>query len=323
MNRIAKKCSEIRRAVSSVFVGHSDVVEKLLAASLANGHVLFEDYPGLGKTLLVKVFARTVGCDFARIQFTPDILPADIIGTNIYNPKSGDFRLNLGPVFTNVLLADEINRAPPKTQSALLESMEERQVTIEGNTMPIPAPFFVLATQNPIEQEGTYPLPEAQMDRFLLRLRMGYPPSLAEERQIMKRRISWSKDDPTQDVTPVLSRDAFGKLQDVVESRVFIHDAVLDYIGKIVRSTREHPAVEVGPSPRGDLALLRLGRALALLRGRDFVTPDDVKTLATDALAHRVILDMEHVLEGVTDEAVIQEVLRGVEPPTAFSRGDA
>ncbi len=323
MRRIAEKCRQIRESVSDVFVGHDDVVEKLLAAALANGHVLFEDYPGLGKTLLVKVFARAIGCEFSRIQFTPDILPADIVGTNVYNPKSGDFRLNLGPVFTNVLLADEINRAPPKTQSALLESMEERQVTIEGDTMALPTPFFVLATQNPIEQEGTYPLPEAQMDRFLLRLSMGYPPSLAEEREIMKRRISWHKDDPSGDVEPVITKDAFAKLQGVVERRVFIHDAILDYIGTIVRTTRDRDAVEVGPSPRGDIALLRLGRALALLRGRDYVTPDDVKTLAVDALAHRLVLDMEHVLEGREADDVVREVLSEIEPPTAFSRSDA
>ncbi len=321
MSTIAQKCKEIQESVSAIYVGNPDLVEKLLAAALANGHVLFEDYPGLGKTLLVKVFSRTIGAGFKRIQFTPDILPADIIGTNVYSPKTGEFTLTKGPVFTNVLLADEINRSPPKTQSALLEAMEERQVTIEGKTMTIPTPFFVLATQNPIEQEGTYPLPEAQMDRFLLRLHTGYPESLEEEREIMHRRINWAKDDPSQDVKPVISKEAFQRLQEVVETRVFVHDAILDYIGKIVRGTRSHDAVEVGPSPRGALALLRVSRALALVRGRDFVTPDDIKDLAVEATAHRIILEMEHVLEGLSAEDVVQEVTQGIQPPTAYSRG--
>jgi MoxR-like ATPase len=323
MKRIARKCTQIRERVNEVFVGHEDIVEKLLAGALANGHVLFEDYPGLGKTLLVKVFSQAVGCDFDRIQFTPDLLPADIVGTNVYNPKTGDFDLTKGPVFTNVLLADEINRAPPKTQSALLEAMEERQVTLEGTTMEIPSPFFVLATQNPIEQEGTYPLPEAQMDRFLMRLHMGYPPSIDEEREIMRRRIEWQKNDPSDDVQSVLNRDTFARLQRVVEERVFVHDAMLDYIGRIVRRAREREAVDVGPSPRGDLALLRLSRAIALVRGRDYVTPDDVKSLAREALAHRMVLDMEHVLEGVDAGTLVDEVLQHVEPPTAYSRSDA
>jgi MoxR-like ATPase len=323
MKRVARKCDQIRETVNEVFVGHADVVEKLLAAALANGHVLFEDYPGLGKTLLVKVFARVMGAEFDRIQFTPDLLPADIVGTNVYNPKTGNFQLEKGPVFANVVLADEINRAPPKTQSALLEAMEERQVTIEGSTLEVPSPFFVLATQNPIEQEGTYPLPEAQMDRFLLRLHMGYPPSLDEEREIMKRRIDWSKSDPSGDVDPVVSKQTFQRLQRVVESKIFVHDAILDYIGKVVRTARASDAVDVGPSPRGDLALLRVSRALALMRGRDYVTPDDIKDLAVDALAHRLVLDMEHVIEGTEPDDVIDQALAAVEPPTAYSRAEA
>jgi len=323
VSRISDTLDKVQAAVREVFVGHEDVVEKLLAAALANGHVLFEDYPGLGKTLLVKSFAQAVGGDFDRVQFTPDLLPADILGTNVYNPKTGEFRLEVGPVFTNVLLADEINRAPPKTQSALLEAMEERQVTLEGDTLELPSPFFVLATQNPIEQEGTYPLPEAQMDRFLLRLQMGYPDSLDLEREIMRRRIDWETNDPSGTVDRVLSKEAFAKLQRIVEQRVFVHDAVLDYIGTIVRTARSMDAVEVGPSPRGSLALLRLGRAMAVVRGRDYVTPDDVKTLAVDALAHRLVLDMEHALEGREDEDVVREALDRVEPPTAYARNDA
>ncbi|PSG96614.1 magnesium chelatase [Thermoplasmatales archaeon SW_10_69_26] len=323
MKRVARKCTQIRETVNDVFVGHPDTVEKLLAAALANGHVLFEDYPGLGKTLLVKVFAQAVGCEFDRIQFTPDLLPADIVGTNIYNPKTGEFQLEKGPIFANVVLADEINRAPPKTQSALLESMEERQVTIEGDTMEIPSPFFVLATQNPIEQEGTYPLPEAQMDRFLVRLQMGYPDSLDDESEIMRRRIDWSKNDPSGDVEPVISMQTFQRLQRVVEDKIFVHEAIIEYIARIVRTARAHEAVDVGPSPRGDLALLRLSRALAMTRGRDYVTPDDVKDLAVDALAHRIVLDMEHVIEGTEDADVVEAAIGDVEPPTAYSRGEA
>ena len=313
-----QKCDEIMRAVGRYYVGNPLVLRKLLAGSLANGHILFEDYPGLGKTLLVKVFAKSIGCNSARIQFTPDILPADIVGSKVWSPKEGGFRLQKGPIFTNVLLADEINRAPPKTQSALLEAMEERQVTIDGETMKLAPPFFVLATQNPIEQEGTYPLPEAQMDRFLLRLSTGYPPELKDEAEILKRRIGWAKDDPTEDVKAIVTTEQFRELQVAAEKNVFVHDQLLDYICKIVRNIREHPKVEVGPSPRGTLALLRLSRGMALSLGRDFVTPDDVKLFAVDALAHRTLLEMDQVVEGARPQDVVKEVVAGVEVPTTF-----
>ena len=291
-----KKANEILDRVESVFVGNRALTEKLLAASLANGHVLFEDNPGLGKTLLVKAFAAAIGCEAKRVQFTPDILPADILGTKVWNQSERVFELHKGPIFTNILLADEINRAPPKTQSALLEAMDERQVTIEGETMKLTPPFFVLATQNPIEQEGTYPLPEAQMDRFLLRMSTGYPPETKDESEILKRRLGWAKDDPTDDIKPILTADEFRALQIAVEKSVFVHDQLLDYISTIVRALRQHPKVEVGPSPRGSLALLRLSRAMALSLGRDYVTPDDVKMFAVDALAHRTILAMDEVV---------------------------
>jgi MoxR-like ATPase len=312
------KCDEIMRAVGRYYVGNPLVLRKLLAGALANGHILFEDYPGLGKTLLVKVFAKSIGCHSARIQFTPDILPADIVGSKVWSPKDAGFRLHKGPIFTNVLLADEINRAPPKTQSALLEAMEERQVTIDGETMKLTAPFFVLATQNPIEQEGTYPLPEAQMDRFLLRLSTGYPPELKDEAEILKRRIGWAKDDPTEDVRPIVTADQFRELQVAAETGVFVHDQIIDYICKIVRGIRDHPKVEVGPSPRGTLALLRLSRGVALSLGRDFVTPDDVKLFAVDALGHRTLLEMDEVVEGARSQDVVREVVAGIEVPTSF-----
>ena len=312
-------CDRILANVQTSFVGDVRLLKKVLAGALANGHVLFEDNPGLGKTLLVKLVARSIGCESKRVQFTPDILPADILGTKVWNQRQQTFELVKGPLFTHVLLADEINRAPPKTQSALLEAMEERQVTIEGETHPLSPPFFVLATQNPIEQEGTYPLPEAQLDRFLLKLHTGYPKDLDAETEILSRRLSWKKDDPTRDIQPVVDVDGFRAMQQQVENDVYIHPSVLNYIARIVRALREHPDVAVGPSPRGSLALLRASRGLAYVNGRDFVTPDDVKDLAPDALAHRTLLDLDRVLEGVQPEAVVLDVVEKVETPKRFA----
>jgi MoxR-like ATPase len=315
-----QKANEILDRVESVFVGNRALTEKLLAASLANGHVLFEDNPGLGKTLLVKAFAAAIGCDAKRVQFTPDILPADILGTKVWNQSDRNFELHKGPVFTHILLADEINRAPPKTQSALLEAMEERQVTIEGETLRLHAPFFVLATQNPIEQEGTYPLPEAQLDRFLLRMSTGYPADLDAETEILERRVSWRKDDPTADLKPVVTLPEFVAMQKAAENEVYIDKEVLRYIARIVRTIREHSDVRVGPSPRGSLALLRVSRAFALVQGRDYVTPDDVKAFVHEALAHRTILDLEASLSGRTTSEVLDSVLGQTAAPTRFGQ---
>jgi MoxR-like ATPase len=317
------KAIEILDRVESVFVGERILTQKLLAAALANGHVLFEDNPGLGKTLLVKAFAASIACDSKRVQFTPDILPADILGTKVWNQHGRTFELHQGPVFTNILLADEINRAPPKTQSALLECMEERQVTIEGETMHLDAPFFVLATQNPIEQEGTYPLPEAQLDRFMLRMATGYPQDLDAETQILERRISWHKDDPTGDIHPAVTRDEFKAMQRHAENDIYVDREVLRYMARLVRSIRRHPDVQVGPSPRGSLALLRVSRAFALIDGRDFVTPDDVKTFALEALAHRTLIDLEASLSGKTVRDVLKETLASETIPTRFATAKA
>ncbi len=314
------KANEILDRVESVFVGNRGLTEKLLAAALANGHVLFEDNPGLGKTLLVKSFARAIGCESKRVQFTPDILPADILGTKVWNGSAARFEMHPGPIFTNILLADEINRAPPKTQSALLEAMEERQVTIEGETRKLIAPFFVLATQNPIEQEGTYPLPEAQLDRFLLRMTTGYPSDEEAEMQILERRISWQKDDPTGDLAPAVDHATFVSMQKVAENGVFVDREVVRYMAQIVRAIRQHPDVDVGPSPRGSLALLRVSRAYALIQGRDFVTPDDVKTFAREALAHRTLLHLEASLAGRKVADVLDEVMAGVRMPARFGQ---
>lgn len=311
-------CDTILKQVLGLYVGDELLVRKLLAATLANGHVLFEDNPGLGKTLLAKTLAFSIDCDFSRVQCTPDLLPADILGTKVWRPKDGSFELFKGPVFTNVLLVDEINRSPPKTQSAVLEVMEERQVTIEGETYRCEEPFFVLATQNPIEYEGTYPLPEAQIDRFMMKLSTGYPRTLEEETLIVKRRIEWKKDDPTRDIKPVISGRDFSSLQKAVENDIYIDEVIIKYIAEIVRKTREHPQVEVGSSPRGSLALLKASRAMALVGGRDFVTPDDIKTLAIDALAHRLILKVEDVMKRVDERKIVKEALDTVSVPKDY-----
>jgi MoxR-like ATPase len=315
------KCDAIIKQIRGLYVGDELLVKKILAAALANGHILFEDNPGLGKTILAKTLAFSIDCGFSRVQCTPDLLPADILGTKVWRQKEGSFDLLKGPVFTNILLVDEINRSPPKTQSAVLEVMEERQVTIEGETHRCEEPFFVLATQNPIEYEGTYPLPEAQIDRFLIKLSTGYPRTMDEEKLIIKRRITWKKDDPTRDLKPVVSAEEFSALQKTVENDIYIDDVVIQYIAEIVRKTREHPQVAVGSSPRGSLALLRASRAMASLNGRDFVIPDDIKTLAVDALAHRLILKIEDTLRRIDERVIINEVVNTVPVPKDYHRG--
>lgn len=303
--------------ICSIYVGRRSIIKKLLSAAISNGHVLLEDYPGLGKTTLAKIFSKTIGLEYSRVQFTPDLLPSDITGTMIWRDK-GYFELKKGPLFANVILADEINRAPPKTQSALLESMEEKQITIENDTYRLGPPFFVIATQNPIEQEGTYPLPEAQMDRFMLKLSIGYPSNIDEEVEIQERRIAWKKDDPSGDVESIIGKEKFLELQKIAENEIFIDKCILYYIAELVRKTREVEGVEVGSSQRGCLALLKLSRVLAMMNGRDFVTPDDVKFFVKEALSHRIIIDMEYSLEGLTSEDVVEQVLEETPVPRGF-----
>jgi MoxR-like ATPase len=318
---VKSTCDQIIDTVSRFYVGEKQLLMKMLAAALANGHILFEDYPGLGKTLLAKAFAEATGCSWRRVQFTPDLMPSDLTGTRVWRSGSSDFALLKGPVFTNILLADEINRSPPKVQSALLECMEERQVTIEGETHKLKAPFFVLATQNPIEMEGTYPLPEAQMDRFLLRMSMGYVKTLEQECEILRRRNMWQQDDPLNLIEPVTSNEEFFELQRFAEKEIYVDDQIIEYISKIVRSTRMHPLIEIGSSPRGGLALLKVSKAYAAILGRDFVTPDDVKTFTVDALGHRVIMKAEYDLEvkGGPRE-IIEEIVKLIEVPKQFQR---
>jgi len=314
-SRFRSIVEEITSTISSVYIGNETPIRKTLAALLVNGNVLFEDYPGLGKTLLAKAFGKTLGLNYTRVQFTPDLLPADIIGTKVWRHDKGVFELVNGPIFTNVLLADEINRAPPKTQSALLEAMEERQVTIEGETHRLERPFFVIATQNPIEFEGTYPLPEAQLDRFLLRLSVGYPKNLETEIAIMEARLRWGKDDPTEDIKPVIDRETLLEMQALVEESVFVGREILTYIARLVRNARSDGRVEAGPSPRGALALMKIAKANALMEGRDYVIPDDVKAFAIEALAHRIVIKPERAFEGVMGRDVVLSALQKTPVP--------
>jgi len=308
---VAEVGASLLDAVETVIVGKRPVLERVLWAVLGDGHLLIEDVPGLAKTLIAKSFAAGLGLSFRRVQFTPDLLPADITGTYVFDRKTGEFVLRRGPVFTNVLLADEINRAPPKTQSALLEAMQERQATLEGETFRLDRPFFVMATQNPIEHEGTYPLPEAQVDRFLLKIDVGYP-NRAQEIEILQRRRARREDDAT--IEPVTTPDEVRALQAALED-VHIDPAVEGYIVDIVAATRAHSQVDVGASPRGSLALLKVCRARAALAGRDFVTPDDVKVVAQPALAHRLILKPDPWIRGVRTSTVLSDVLAQVPVP--------
>ena len=300
---------EIERAV----VGKRDALELVLLGFLADGHVLIEDFPGLAKTLIARSFAQAFDMGFARVQFTPDLMPSDVTGSSVYNQRTGDFEFRPGPIFTNLLLGDEINRAPPKTQAALLEAMQERQVTIEGRTNVLERPFLVVATQNPIEYEGTYPLPEAQLDRFLLRLGVGYP-GRDDEWALLERRVERAVDDV--ELTAMTDRPGLLEMQQALE-QVHVSPAVGYYIVDVVAATRASQRAQVGASPRGALALLKLSRAKAVLDGRDFVTPDDVKAVAVPALSHRLMLKPELWVQRVRPEDVVREVLETVPTPAA------
>jgi MoxR-like ATPase len=297
--------------VAKTIVGKREVAERMLLCLLCDGHILLEDYPGLGKTLMANCLARASGCELKRVQFTPDLMPSDILGTFTLERETYALRFRPGPVFTNILLADEINRAPPKTQSALLEAMQERQVSLEGQTHPLPGPFMVMATQNPIEFEGTYPLPEAQIDRFLMRTSVGYP-TAEEEVEIVRRRKGRGTE--AVEVTRRSSPQRLLEMQAAVE-KVHLDDAVYEYMVALVEATRKHPQLEVGASPRGSLALMKLSSAQAALRGRDYVIPDDVKAVALPALSHRLILRADSWVRGVRAESVTKAVLDAVPVP--------
>ncbi len=313
LSAVGARAGAIIDEVEKAVIGKRDALELLMLGLLADGHVLIEDYPGLAKTLMARSFAQVASMDFSRIQFTPDLMPSDVTGSSVFNQRESDFEFRPGPIFANLLLADEINRAPPKTQAALLEAMQERQVTTEGETRRLGPPFLVLATQNPIEYEGTYPLPEAQLDRFLLRMSVGYP-SRADEWQVLSDRAERRTDEVV--LPPLIDREALLDMQRACED-VYVSEPVGLYMVDIVTATRESPSIQVGASPRGSLALLKLSRCRAALDGRDYVTPDDVKAVAVPALAHRLTLRPELWVQRISAEDVVRERLDAVPTPAA------
>ncbi|MDC3417471.1 AAA family ATPase [Aquibacillus salsiterrae] len=304
------KVEKVLRNINKVMIGKEEVATLSLVALLAEGHVLLEDVPGVGKTMLVRTLAKSVDCEFKRIQFTPDLLPSDVTGVSIYNPKEMEFEFRGGPILGDIVLADEINRTSPKTQSSLLEAMEEMSVTVDGRTIDLSKPFFVMATQNPIEYEGTYPLPEAQLDRFLLKLNMGYP-TMDQELEMLERT---SKEHPIQSVQAVMTKEELNNVQKQVRE-VFIDRTIQQYIVDIVTKTRTHPSVYLGVSPRGSIALMKAAKAYAFIHDRDYVLPDDVKYLAPFVLAHRIILNSEAKFEGISAGSVVNQVLADVAVP--------
>jgi len=312
INDVATLSAHVIHEVERAIVGKRTVLERIMAAVLAGGHVLLEDYPGLAKTLIAKSFATALGLEFRRVQFTPDLLPGDITGSYIYDRATGRFELRKGPIFTNILLADEINRASPKTQSALLEAMQEGQVTLEGETMPLPEPFLVLATQNPIEYEGTFPLPEAQLDRFLMKLSVGYP-APEEEREILRRRRERRADEVQ--LATITSAEELLAMRAAIED-VYVDPDIERYIVALVTATRQDSRVAVGASPRGSLALLKLARAQAAIEGRDYVIPDDVKGLVRPALAHRLILTPDLWMQRRATDEILGAILNAVAVPS-------
>ena len=301
---IADTAAAIRANIQQVIVGKDAVIEHTLAALFSGGHILIEDVPGIGKTTLARSLAYSLDCDFRRIQFTPDLMPSDITGIHYYNQHTADFEFRPGPVITQIVLADEINRATPRTQSALLEAMAERQVTVDQNTIPLPQPFLVLATQNPIELEGTFPLPEAQIDRFLLRLQLGYP-SEDDETEMLQR---FEDADPLESLQPAATADEVVRIQQAVR-QVYVDPVLRSYLVRLIGATRSHPDVELGASPRATIGLYRCAQALAAIRGREYITPDELKTLAEPALAHRIILKSMARLQERTQQSVIAEIL--------------
>ena len=307
---VSQAAANIKDNIERVLVGKGGVIELTLAAVLSSGHILIEDVPGIGKTTLARTLASSLDCTFQRIQFTPDLMPSDITGINYYNQKSGEFEFRPGPIIAQIVLADEINRATPRTQSALLEAMAERQLTVDDITITLPVPFLVIATQNPIELEGTFPLPEAQLDRFMLRLRLGYPTEDEEEAMLTRFQTA----DPLNDLAAVVGASDITELQETVR-QVHLDPVLRNYLVQLVQATRTHADVELGASPRATLGLYRCSQALAAIRGRDYVTPDDLKTLAPLALSHRMILRSQARLRERTPESVIDEILTQIQVP--------
>ncbi|MFL9845753.1 AAA family ATPase [Flavobacterium rhizosphaerae] len=313
LNELKNSIEAIKREISSVIVGQHKMIDRLLVAILSNGHVLIEGVPGVAKTITAKLLSKTLSLDFSRIQFTPDLMPSDILGTSVFDLSKSEFNFKKGPVFSNFVLIDEINRAPAKTQAALFEVMEERQITVEGETYIMEAPFLVIATQNPIEQEGTYRLPEAQLDRFLFKINISYP-NLEEEISILQRENALQNRDKLQDIKKVLTQSDIVKYQALVK-QIVIEPNLLEYIAKIVSNTRENPFLYLGASPRASIAILNAAKGYAALRNRDFVTPDDIKDSAVPVLQHRVVVAPEREMEGLSGEQIIKQIIDTVEIP--------
>ena len=310
MNNTIDKIEGLIQNVENVIVGKRRVIEYISAALISGGHVLLEDVPGVGKTVMVQAFSKSMGCSFKRIQFTPDLLPSDITGVSVFNQKTGDFEFKVGPIMNQVVLADEINRTSPKTQSSLLEVLEEKQVTVDGNTYKVKEPFMVLATQNPIEYEGTFPLPEAQLDRFMMKISIGYP-DLEEEKKILRR---FKVKNPIDNLKAVISGDEILEIQSIVRE-VYVDESIDDYIVNIVRATRENKNVQLGASPRGSLSLFRAAQAWAVINGREYVIPDDVKQFVKPVLSHRIIIKPEGKLMGIEPYDVLDNILEQVRVP--------
>ena len=313
MSELSNSLHQIKQEISKVIVGQDKMIDHLLAALLSNGHVLIEGVPGVAKTITSKLLAKTIDVDFSRIQFTPDLMPSDILGTSVFNVKESDFNFKKGPIFSNFILIDEINRSPAKTQSALFEVMEERQITMDGVTYQMEEPFLVIATQNPIEHEGTYRLPEAQLDRFLFKVEVGYP-DLNQEIEIIKNQHHNKLDDKTDVVNKVVTGQQLKTYQNLVKD-VVVEEKLIEYIAKIIVNTRENQFLYLGASPRASLALLTASKAFAAIRGRDFVTPDDIKEAALAVLRHRVIVAPEREMEGLTADEIIRQILESIEIP--------
>lgn len=312
-NPLSRAADDILSEIRRIVVGQDKATELLIAGFLSGGHVLLEGVPGIAKTLMAKLLAKTIAVDFSRIQFTPDLMPSDVVGTSVFNLKTSEFVFNKGPVFSNVVLIDEINRSPAKTQAALFEVMEERQITNDGVTYKLEAPFFIVATQNPIEQEGTYKLPEAQLDRFVFRIRLTYP-TLTEEQSILRRFAENFTFSNTENVSPVMDRAKLEECLKLIE-KVHIEEQLIDYIAAIVNATRNHSGIFLGASPRASIAILKTSKTIAAMRGRDFVTPEDIQTVTFPVLNHRIILTPEREIEGLSPEDIISEILQQIEVP--------
>jgi MoxR-like ATPase len=313
LSRVQNTAAAIRRELAKVVIGQSELVELLTVTVFCEGHVLLEGVPGIAKTLSAKLLAKTIAAEFGRIQFTPDLMPSDVVGTMVFNTKTSDFYFNSGPIFSNIVLIDEINRAPAKTQAALFEVMEERQVTVDGKTYPMTYPFFVIATQNPIEQEGTYKLPEAQLDRFMFKINITYP-SLAEEQRILRLFKEDFRQTKTAEVNAVLTGDDIRACQSLIE-RVHIREELIDYIAAIVHNTRNNGDIYLGASPRASLAILKTSKAVAAMAGRDFVIPEDIQFVAFPVLNHRIILSPEREMEGYATRDVINDIVKKIDVP--------